>query len=94
MRRTNIKYPIQETVKFTLTWTCKPLKKQQVVVHVSKDKINPRRILGGNHQHHAAQDAQDAPCAKTKTINRRNHENNGRRSVTQEKWMGITKFCV
>lgn len=47
------------------TLACKPVKKGQVAVCVSKDKNDPRRILGGNHQYHATWNDEDAPQPMT-----------------------------
>lgn len=65
------------------------MKKWQVAIHVSKDKKEPKRILGGNHQHHATWDAEDAPYPKIEATDIRTQQSNGRMSITPEKWMGI-----
>lgn len=77
-----------------LMWTCKPVKKWKVAVHVSKDKNDPKRILGGNNQLHPIRDAEDAPYPKTEATDNGTQQSNGRMSITPEKWMGIRKFCV
>lgn len=56
---------VRETVNSDLMWTGKPVKEWQIAVHISKGKNNPKRIAGGNHQHCATRDAEDAPYSKT-----------------------------
>jgi len=52
-RSRKTKYPPYVGDTVNLGVTCKTVKKGQVAVHGSKDRNNPKRILRGNHQHHA-----------------------------------------
>lgn len=56
---------VREAVNSDLTQTGKPVKERQIAVHVSKGKNNPKGIPGGNNQHFATRDAEDAPYSKT-----------------------------